>query len=157
MDTIDRQLILASQAGLSLVSKPYHALAEQLGLSAEDVMQRLSAMQEQGIIRRIAVVPNHYALGYKANGMSVWDVPDEQISTLGQQVGALDFVSHCYHRPRHLPDWPYCLFAMVHGHSRAEVEQQVEQIAALLGEADRGHEILYSTRILKKTGMRFLK
>ena len=72
-------------------------------------------MLESGVIRRIGAVPNHYALGYKANGMTVWDVADERIDELGERVGALDFVSHCYQRPRHLPDWPYNLFAMVHG------------------------------------------
>ena len=70
-------------------------------------------------------------------------------------MGALDFVSHCYRRPRHLPDWPYNLFAMVHGHDRSECSAKVEQIAALLGDACSSHEILYSSRILKKTGLRF--
>ena len=154
IDALDRQIILATQAGLPLVPKPYHHIAEQLGVSPEDIMARMQAMQASGMIRRIAAVPNHYALGYKANGMSVWDVPDEYISELGRQVAALEFVSHCYHRPRHLPHWPYCLFAMVHGRDRVEVEAQVGQIAALLGEHDRGHQVLYSSRILKKTGLR---
>lgn len=154
IDSLDRRIILATQAGMPLVARPYHHLAEQLGISPGDLMDRLRAMQASGIIRRIAAVPNHYALGYKANGMSVWDIPDEHISALGQQVAALDFVSHCYQRPRHLPDWPYCLFAMVHGHDRAEVEAKVDQIAALLGEHDRGHQVLYSSKILKKTGLR---
>ncbi|HEU0187107.1 MAG TPA: Lrp/AsnC family transcriptional regulator [Gallionellaceae bacterium] len=153
-DAVDRQIILASQGGLPLVPRPYHALAEQLGLDANEVMARMQRMLASGMIRRIAAVPNHYALGYKANGMSVWDVADERMAELGPAVGRLAFVSHCYHRPRHLPEWPYNLFAMVHGHDRAEVEAQVAEIAALLGEACRGHQILYSTRILKKTGLR---
>ena len=69
-------------------------------------------------------------------------------------IGALGCVSHCYRRPRHLPDWPYNLFAMVHGRARAEVEGKVQQIAGVLGDACRAHEVLYSTRILKKTGLR---
>ncbi len=154
LDAVDRRIILATQAGLPLVSRPYHAIAEQLGVSADEVMARLRHMLEAGIIRRIGAVPNHYALGYRANGMSVWDVPEERIRELGQKIGALDFVSHSYHRPRHLPEWPYNLFAMVHGRDRAEVEAKVAQIAAVLGEADRGHTVLYSTRILKKTGLR---
>ncbi len=117
-------------------------------------MVRLTRMLDAGIIRRIGAVPNHYALGYRANGMSVWNVPDEQVRELGMKIGALEAVSHCYHRPRHLPQWPYNLFAMVHGRDRAEVEAKVAEIARLLGEADRGHAILYSTRILKKTGLR---
>jgi DNA-binding Lrp family transcriptional regulator len=154
LDPVDRQIILATQSGLPLEAQPYHAVARQVGVSPEEVMARMRRMLETGMIRRIGAVPNHYALGYKANGMTVWDVPDETVDELGEQVGALEFVSHCYHRPRHLPDWPYNFFAMVHGHDRGEVEEQVRRIAELLGDADRGHEILYSTRILKKTGLR---
>jgi hypothetical protein len=73
---------------------------------------------------------------------------------LGQKVGALEFVSHCYLRPRALPDWPYNLFAMVHGGDRAEVEDKRARIADLLGPGCRASDILYSTRILKKTGLR---
>ncbi len=153
-DAVDRQIIVATQSGLPRVARPYHAIADELGVTAEVVMYRLRRMLETGIVRRIGVVPNHYALGYKANGMSVWDVPDERVSELGEKIGALEVVSHCYHRPRHLPVWPYNLFAMVHGRDRDEVEAKVRTIAELLGTADRGHAVLYSTRILKKTGLR---
>lgn len=153
-DATDRCLIVATQEGLPRVSRPYHAIAEELGISADDVMARLQRMLSVGMIRRIGAVPNHYTLGYKANGMSVWDVPEERVRELGRKIGELEFVSHCYHRPRHLPDWPYNVFAMVHGRDRAEVEAKMGKIAALLGEADRGHTVLYSTRILKKTGLR---
>lgn len=154
LDTTDRRLIVETQGGLPLVSRPYHALAERLGMAPAEVMARMQRMLERGIIRRIGAVPNHYALGYQANGMTVWDVPDEKLRELGPKIGALEFVSHCYHRPRLLPDWPYNLFAMVHGRDRHEVEAKAAQIAALFGDADRGHAVLYSTRILKKTGLR---
>jgi DNA-binding Lrp family transcriptional regulator len=153
-DPLDRSIILATQAGLPRVTRPYHAVAEQVGTTAEEVMARLQRMLDDGIIRRIAAVPNHYALGYKANGMTVWDVADARVDALGDQVGRLESVSHCYQRPRWLPEWPYNLFAMVHGRDRDEVELQARQIAELLGDACRGHAILYSTRILKKTGLR---
>jgi DNA-binding Lrp family transcriptional regulator len=154
IDATDRRIILATQAGLPLVAHPYHAVAESLGIAPAEVMARMTRMQSTGIIRRIGVVPNHYHIGYRANGMSVWDVPDARVAELGTQVGALDFVSHCYHRPRRPPAWPYNLFAMVHGRTRDEVEDKVRVIAELLGAASRGHEVLYSTRILKKTGLR---
>lgn len=154
LDSIDRQIIVATQSGLPRVARPYHAIAAQLGMAAEEVMHRMQRMLETGVIRRIGAVPNHYALGYRANGMSVWDVPDERVRELGQKIGALDAVSHCYHRPRHLPVWPYNLFAMVHGRDRDEVEAKIRIIADLLETADRGHTVLYSTRILKKTGLR---
>jgi siroheme decarboxylase len=154
IDAVDRALILATQAGLPLVSRPYHALAEQLGISALQVQQRLGRMLERGLIRRIAAVPDHYRLGYTANGMAVWDVEDAAVDELGERVGALDFVTHCYRRPRRLPDWPYNLFSMVHGRSRDEVEARIVTIAALLGSALRARDVLYSSRILKKTGLR---
>jgi DNA-binding Lrp family transcriptional regulator len=154
IDPLDRQIILATQAGLPLAEQPYDVLAAELGLEVDEVLARIRAMQARGVIRRIAAVPNHYALGYRANGMSVWNVPDDQVRALGRQVGALDYVSHCYLRPRHLPLWPYNLFAMVHGKTREDVAAEVEAIADLLGEHCRGHEVLYSTRILKKTGLR---
>jgi siroheme decarboxylase len=154
IDDVDRAIVVATQGGLPLHPRPWHMVAEGLGLSAEEVMARVRRLQDVGVIRRIGVVPNHYAIGYRANGMSVWDVPDEHIDELGERVGRLDFVSHCYHRPRRLPHWPYNLFAMVHGKTRDEVETQVAQIATLLGAHVRGHDVLYSTRILKKTGLR---
>jgi DNA-binding Lrp family transcriptional regulator len=153
-DEIDRRLIVATQGGLPLVPRPYDVLAGQLGVTADEVRRRLAAMIERGAIRRIGAVPNHYALGYTANGMSVWDVADARVDALGEQVGALEFVTHCYRRPRRLPLWPYNLFAMVHGRSRDEVDDKVRQIAALLGEACGARDVLFSTRILKKSGLR---
>ncbi len=154
LDELDRRLVLATQSGLPLVSRPYHALGEQLGLKPEEVMARLSRMLDTGVIRRMGAVPNHYAIGYVANGMSVWDVADERVDELGERVGALSFVTHCYRRPRHRPHWPYNLFAMVHGKDKSEVAAQVAIILEILGAACRSHEILYSSRILKKTGLR---
>jgi DNA-binding Lrp family transcriptional regulator len=151
---IDRELILLTQKGLPLAPRPYHLLGVMLGISGEEVMHRLEVMLVSGKIRRIAAVPNHYALGYRSNGMTVWDVPDEKVRELGQALGALPFVSHCYHRPRHPPLWSYNLFAMVHGKKRREVERHIAEITKLLGEHCRASDVLYSTKILKKTGLR---
>jgi DNA-binding Lrp family transcriptional regulator len=154
LDEIDRRLIAATEAGLPLAVEPFHELARRVGMAPEVVMARMNLMQQAGVIRRIGAVPNHYALGYRANGMSVWDVADDAVDALGERVGALPFVTHCYRRPRSPPDWPYNLFAMVHGRDRAETNAKVAEIASLLGGACRGHDVLYSTRILKKTGLR---
>ncbi|HSH07444.1 MAG TPA: Lrp/AsnC family transcriptional regulator [Burkholderiales bacterium] len=151
---LDERLVRATQSGLPLVPDPYAAIAASLGVSEAQVIERLQTMLADGRVRRIGVVPNHYALGYTANGMSVWDVDDEKIEALGPQVGALEFVSHCYRRPRRLPDWPYNLFAMVHARSREEVAEKLEMIRGVLGSALRASDVLYSTRILKKTGLR---
>ncbi|MCL7464889.1 AsnC family transcriptional regulator [Phaeovulum sp. NW3] len=154
IDATDRKIIAATQGGLPLTPAPYAEVARWLALTEAEVIARMGAMQDAGVIRRVALAPNHYALGMTANGMSVWDVDDACALTLGAQVGALDFVSHCYLRPRALPDWPYNLFAMIHGTDRAEVEAKRAIIADLLGPACRARDILYSTRILKKTGLR---
>ena len=154
IDATDRRIIAATQSGLPLAPAPYAEVAGWLGLDEAEMIARMAAMQASGVIRRIALAPNHYALGMVANGMSVWDVDDARARDLGAQVGALSFVSHCYLRPRARPAWPYNLFAMIHGSSRVEVETLRAQIAALLGEACRANDILYSTRILKKTGLR---
>ena len=154
LDAIDRALIVATQGGLPLVARPYQAIGEQVGIAGDEVMRRLQAMLDSGVIRRIGAVPNHYAIGWTANGMTVWDVADERVDELGARVGALEFVTHCYRRPRALPDWPYNLFAMVHGASRMEVTEKAAEIAALLGSNCRASEVLFSTRILKKTGLR---
>ncbi len=154
LDAIDRALIVATQGGLPLVARPYQVIGEQIGIAGDEVVRRLQALLESGIIRRIGAVPNHYAIGWTANGMTVWDVADERIDELGARVGALEFVTHCYRRPRTLPDWPYNLFAMVHGASRMEVTEKAAEIAALLGSNCRASEVLFSTRILKKTGLR---
>ncbi len=154
LDATDRRLMVATQAGLPRVPRPYDALGDRLGMAPEEVLRRLQRMLDCGVIRRIGAVPNHYAIGYTANGMSVWDVDDSRVDALGAQVGALEFVTHCYRRPRRLPDWPYNLFAMVHSQNRDEVAARVAQIAALLGDACRTHDVLYSSAILKKTGLR---
>lgn len=154
LDDIDRRIILATQDGLPLVADPYGAVAEQLGLSPDEVMVRLRAMQHSGIVRRIGVVPNHYALGYRFNGMTVWDVADEHVEEAGARMTGLGFISHCYQRPRRPPHWPYNLFAMIHARDPGTADALVARIAGALGELNRGHRVLFSTRILKKTGLR---
>ncbi|MGE5640194.1 MAG: AsnC family transcriptional regulator [Clostridia bacterium] len=161
MNGADHALVRALQAGLPLVERPYAEVAKAAGLTEDEVIERLREMLADGRVRRIGAVPNHYALGYTANAMSVWDVRDDAVAELGRRVGALPFVTHCYRRPRRLPQpasglpaWRYNLFAMVHGKDRAETARKIEEIRALLGRHSRGHDVLYSTRILKKTGLR---
>jgi DNA-binding Lrp family transcriptional regulator len=154
IDDIDRAIIEATQAGLPLTAQPYEDVADQIGIPAEEIMSRMRDMLQNGIIRRIGIVPNHFSLGWKFNGMTVWDVDDTQVDALGARIGALDFVTHCYQRPRFLPEWPYNLFAMIHAKNRDDAQRQIDQIAALLGTHCRAHSTLFSTRILKKTGLR---
>lgn len=157
LDATDRAIIEALQGGMPLVPAPYAEAAAALDLDEGALINRLQAMKDTGVIRRIAAATNHYKLGMTSNGMTVWDVVDDRIDELGPQIGALPFVTHSYERPRAMPDWPYNLFAMVHGSTREEVEEKRAQITEILGDALRGCDILYSTRILKKTGLRLRK
>lgn len=156
IDDCDRHIVQSTQAGLPLQKAPYTEIAASCGCSTDTVLGRLRRMLDRGVIRRIGAIPNHYRLGLRGNGMSVWDVDDTRLRELGARVGRLDFVSHCYERPRHPPRWPYNLFAMVHGHDRDEVNAKLPEIESLLGSACRRHEVLFSTRILKKTGLRLV-
>lgn len=155
----ERQYIVLTQKGLPLCAKPYHWLAEELALSVDAVLEMTRDLQRRGVIRRVAAVPNHYKIGYKYNCMTTWDICDERAMEFGEKVGDLPFVSHCYLRPRHLPKWNYNLFAMVHGRSEDEVKQYQQQIKQLLADVLQTHQgqtndVLTSTRILKKTGLR---
>jgi DNA-binding Lrp family transcriptional regulator len=119
------------------------------------VIDRLTQLLAGGAIRRIGAVPNHYRLGLRGNGMTVWDIQDDEVDRLGTEVGALETVSHCYRRPRRPPLWPYNLFAMVHGRDRQEVLEAMARIESLVGPYCRGHRVLFSEAVLKKTGLRF--
>lgn len=154
MNELERAIVAELQAGLPLVPSPYAEVAKRAGIAEGELLSRLREMLADGRIRRIGAVPNHYALGYTANAMSVWDVADDAVDRLGRRVGALPFVTHCYRRPRRVPHWPYNLFAMVHGRSREETGGKLEAIRDLLGTALRASDVLYSVRILKKTGLR---
>jgi len=154
MTELQRRYILLTQNGLPIVPKPFTWLADQLGISLENVLTMTKDMQDSGIIRRVAAVPNHYKLGYKHNGMTVWDVEDCEASRLGKIIGDLPFVSHCYLRPRHLPHWHYNIFAMVHGKTQNDIDEYKAQIQHILINHLRSNDMLTSTRILKKTGLR---
>ncbi|MGB1262182.1 MAG: Lrp/AsnC family transcriptional regulator [Cognaticolwellia sp.] len=167
LSPLERQYVLLTQSGLPIIAQPYHWLADQLSLNVDEVLAMTKDLKARGIIRRIAAVPNHYKLGYRYNGMTVWDVQDQHVSEMGKAVGRLPFVSHCYLRPRHLPRWNFNLFAMVHGKTQQEVQQYRTQIKDLLinvlqqrnddpdqGEKFKTNDILISTEILKKTGLR---
>ena len=154
LSEFDRRLVAATQGGLPLVPRPFEAVGAMLGVDGAVVRERLAGMLAEGLIRRIGAVPNHYRLGFTANGMTVWDVADARDDAFGETIARLPGVSHCYRRPRRLPQWRYNLFVMLHGRSRDEVQQQADDIRRLLGDACRGSDILYSSAILKKAGLR---
>jgi DNA-binding Lrp family transcriptional regulator len=151
----DRELIRAIENGLPLSRRPYAELASQLQTSEQHIIDRLQCLIDNGCIKRFGVVVRHRELGYTANGMVVWDVPDDKVGEYGRCIGRYACVTLSYRRPRKLPDWPYNLFTMVHGHDRDEVEQQVQQIADECGLHDVERCILFSTRRFKQRGANY--
>lgn len=148
----DRALIKAVEQGLPVTSRPYAEIAKNLGTSEQDVILRLQQLSDNGAIKRYGVVVRHKELGYTANGMVVWDVPDDKVEELGLCIGKYSCVTLSYRRPRRLPDWSYNLFTMVHGSNREEVSQKVEEIVEQCGLQDIEHTILFSTRRFKQRG-----
>jgi DNA-binding Lrp family transcriptional regulator len=154
----ERDLVVAIQDGLPVTATPYADVADELGVDADWVRRTIERFDAEGKVRRVGVVPNHYALGYTENGMTVWDVPDDLVGEVGPAVASLDFVTHCYERPRHDDVWPYNFFAMTHGRTDAESRERIQQVRETMEEfwdvGDDDWETLFSTRILKKTGIR---
>ncbi|MCK4674704.1 MAG: AsnC family protein [Gammaproteobacteria bacterium] len=148
----DRALIKAVEKGLPITSRPYADIANDLATTEQDVISRLQNLIDKGAIKRYGVVVRHKELGYTANGMVVWDVPDDKVEELGMCIGKYDCVTLSYRRPRRLPEWPYNLFTMVHGSSREEVTKKVEEITSSCGLQAIDHTILFSTRRFKQRG-----
>ena len=151
-DDLTRALIGAISRGLPLEQRPYAALAEQLGCSETEVIDGIRRLAMRGDLKRFGVVVRHRKLGYRANAMVVWDIPDAQVDEIGRRIGAFDCVTLCYQRPRRLPEWPYNLFCMIHGRDRDAVLAQVEQIAASLDLREINRHALFSGRCFKQRG-----
>ena len=152
VDDADRRLLAAIQHGLPLAPRPYAGIVAQLGISEAEVVARLAWLREAGVIRRFGVVVRHHELGYSANAMVVWDVPDEQVRELGHCLAGFDFITLCYRRPRHLPQWRYNLYCMIHGKSREEVLAHLEWMVNHCGLQALPHEVLFSRRRFKQRG-----
>ena len=151
-DAIQQQLIAEIQSGFPLVERPYQAIAEKVGTDEQDVIRRIDIMLTTGIIRRMGVVVRHRKLGYRANAMVVWDIPDDQVNALGKALSKINCITLCYQRPRHLPDWPYNLFTMIHGKDKETVYQCIEEIISENDLAHIDHSALFSTRCFKQRG-----
>jgi DNA-binding Lrp family transcriptional regulator len=145
-------LIEIISKGLPLVSHPYAAIAEQLGSSEAEVIDGIQRIMMRGDLKRFGVVVRHRQLGYRANGMVVWDIPDDRVKEVGHCLGQYSFVTLCYQRPRRLPDWRYNLFSMIHGQDRDAVAEQVELVVEQCGLQGIDHQILFSRRCFKQRG-----
>lgn len=152
----DRTLLAALQPGLPLIGRPYRALAQALGLSEQSVLVRLRHWLEQGVIKRMGVIVRHRALGYRANAMVVWDVPDAEVGAVGRALAVESGINLCYRRPRCLPRWPYNLFCMIHGRQREQVLEGIERLRVERGLTAYSHAVLFSARCFRQRGAYYL-
>ncbi len=152
LSELDQRIVMELQSGLPLVSRPFEALARRLGISEEEFLARVHAIQQAGIMRRIGAALRHHRVGFTANAMIVWQIPEEKIGEVGEQMSQLPEVTHCYQRVS-LPQWPYNFYTMVHGHSREECRRIAEQLAQIAGVND--YRLLYSVAELKKSSMKY--
>ncbi len=155
VDAIDRDLLAIIQEGLPLVSHPFAEIGRQLSLSEEEVIVRITALREQGVIKRMGVVVRHRQLGYRANAMVVWNVPDHRVDELGKRFADSHLVTLCYQRPRRGPEWPYNLFCMIHGKDRTAVMDIVERLAESTHAELLPRQVLFSKRCFKQRGANY--
>lgn len=154
LDEIDKKIILHFQAGMDICERPYLNATHVLQISEDEIIKRLENLWANGFIRKNAIATNHYKLGYTWNAMSVWEFKSEMIEIAGESFRKLGFVSHCYERPQVLPQWTYNLFAMVHGRSEEEINEKIEIMKKSVSFNFVQMNLIYSTKILKKTGIR---
>jgi DNA-binding Lrp family transcriptional regulator len=151
----DLDLIGALSGGLPLSPRPFADLGAMIAMGEGEVLSRLEDLRLRGVIRRLGVIVRHHELGYRANAMVVWDIPDVEAAAVGRRLGACAEVTLCYRRPRRLPDWPYNLFTMIHGRDRADVEAALIALAGREGVAHFPHQALFSLRRFKQCGARY--
>jgi DNA-binding Lrp family transcriptional regulator len=149
----EKEIILVIQKGIPLTSRPYEAMAEQLSMSEEELLATIEDFMQRGLIRRLGATVRHQDLGYVANAMIAWQVPDSRIEDVGKIMAGFQDVTHCYQRPTHLPDWPYNLFTMVHGHRRDDCQEIALQLANVSGIDD--YLLIFSATELKKSDMKY--
>jgi siroheme decarboxylase len=148
----DVATIRATQGPMEVTPEPYARAAAALGVSQGELLARLESLRERRALRRVAAILFHRRAGFSANGMGVWNVPEERILELGPRMSAFRGISHCYQRPTYA-DWPYSVFTMAHGRSKEECDAILDSIAADTGIEDR--RTLYSSTEFKKIRLRY--
>jgi DNA-binding Lrp family transcriptional regulator len=157
LDHSDRRFAAALQEGLPLVPRPFAALADRAELTEPEVIARLRDWQSRSVIRRLGVIVRHRPLGFEANAMAVWDVPDDRVASTGRWLALQPGVTLCYRRERRPPAWPYNLFCMLHGRERDVVLARLDALTREGGLEDRPRAVLFSVRAFKQRGARYIQ
>lgn len=155
LSACERSICTVLEPGLALSKRPFAAMAALCNETESDILAHIASLQARGIMRRFGVIVRHRELGYTANAMVVWNIPDERVAEIGRALGAQPAVTLCYQRPRRLPDWPYNLFSMVHGRDREAVLAEINHLRETLGLTEMACEPLFSRRRFKQCGARY--
>ncbi|MBC7107110.1 MAG: Lrp/AsnC family transcriptional regulator [Firmicutes bacterium] len=153
MDATEKALVRRLQQGLPLVPRPYEALGREVGCSEEEVLRKVADFLATGVLRRLGAALKHQRVGYVANAMVVWQVPEEAVVSVGLGLASFPEVTHCYQRAT-APTWPYNLYTVIHGQSREEALAVASRLAGSAGLEGR-YRVLFSTAELKKSSMRY--
>lgn len=151
LDYLNQQLLAQLSDGLPICARPYEEIGTRLNLSESEVIDRITTLQQSGIIKRFGVVVKHAALGYRANAMCVWQIPENQIDDIAKYLLTFSFVTLCYQRPMQ-PQWRYNLYCMIHGKDKKTVTAQIEQIHSYSQMQNFEHQVLFSSRCFKQRG-----
>jgi DNA-binding Lrp family transcriptional regulator len=152
-DEFDIAVIRATQGDLPVVAEPFAPAAAQLGITEAALLEHMAGMKERGILRRVAAILFHRRAGFSANGMGVWEVPEEHVARVGPAMAAFRGISHCYQRPTYA-DWPYSVFTMAHGRSKEECDAILDAIEGEIPEI-QGRATLYSSTEFKKVRLQY--
>lgn len=157
--TVEQQLKLRSilEQGLPHVSQPYLAIAQQIDAEEAQVISQINLWHETGLIKRFGLVVKHRKLGFTANAMVVWNIPDELVEDIAAKLSSCPEVSLCYQRPRRLPHWTYNLFCMIHGMEREIVLKQISDIVEKFSLENIDKDVLFSFKAYKQQGARYMK
>jgi DNA-binding Lrp family transcriptional regulator len=147
LSDLDVAVIKALQGDMAVIGEPYGPAAAELGITQEELLEHLESMRERKALRRVAAILFHRRAGFSANGMGVWNVPEERIMEVAPQMASYRGISHCYQRPTY-EDWHYSVFTMAHGRSKEECDAILDSIAEETGIEDRS--TLYSSTEFKK-------
>ncbi|MCZ6583459.1 MAG: Lrp/AsnC family transcriptional regulator [Thaumarchaeota archaeon] len=148
----DKEFIRELQKDLEIVDRPFLNTAQKLGITEEELFQKLKHYEDIGVMRRFAAILRHRDAGFIANGMIVWKVPDDRITEVGETLGSFPQVSHCYQRPVY-NDWPYNVFSMIHCKSKDEAKNMAKEIQKIIHVDE--YNILFSAREFKKTRVEY--
>lgn len=154
LDELDKKIISVMQEDFPIVPEPYREIAHQLGISEEELLQRLRKYKQSGKIRKMGAVLKHREVGYNANALCAWIVPEDKIQEIGSLFSGYAVVTHCYARVTQ-PGWPYNFYTMLHAGTREQCNAIADELAQVSGLQE--HIMLFSTKEWKKNSMQYFK